>query len=212
LIETWGLVFLIIYIRNRFIRLLQQNNVDIWQWYDIKLLFRHWSIIPPLIMLGVYIIAEIMIINNNYWITQYGTQIKQITIFSYFFLTNEYQLYKNQKYKDNNLISFIKSPFILAILFLCIGYLLNGIAVMANSGHMPVFPSNSYFTNYTDIDTFTENSFYILGDNTSKLIPLCDTIDIFYSILSIGDLFVRGYVFIILYYSIKYKNNSMQVK
>lgn len=163
-------------------------------------------------MLWIYIIAEVMIFNNNYWITQYGTQIKQITLFSYLGLVIKYNLYDSMNVKQKNeLIRFVKSPFVIAIVCLLIGYLLNYIAIVANSGHMPVFPSNTYFTGYTDVESFTKDSFYILGDHTSKVIPLCDTIDIFYSNLSLGDVFVRIYVAILIYFSIKRVNEKHKI-
>jgi hypothetical protein len=115
-----------------------------------------------------------------------------------------------QKYEDKGLIGFITSPFILAIVCLCIGYLLNFIAIQANGGHMPVFASNTYFSGYTTIESIAQDKFYILGDHTSKAIPLCDTIDIFYSNLSIGDVFVRCYTYIILFFSIKFSNKKQK--
>jgi len=156
-------------------------------------------------MLCAYIILEIMYFNNCYYISGYTNLFKAITLFSYLGLIYQYELYDSMydKYKGKGLIAFITSPFILAISCLFIGYLLNYIAIVLNSGHMPVFPSNTYFTSYTDIEEFTKDSFYILGNHTSKAIPLCDTIDIFYSNLSLGDLFIRGYTFIVLYFSIK---------
>ena len=152
-----------------------------------------------------------MIFLDNYWITQYGNIVKSITILSYFGLVCKYNLYDSafEKYKNKGLIGFLTSPFMFAIVALGIGYLLNYIAITANGGHMPVFPSYTYFTGYTDPESFTEDSFYILGDHTSKAIPLCDTIDIFYSNLSIGDVFVRGYAFILLYFSIRNANKTV---
>lgn len=188
MIETWILAFI----------------YSVKKKYNIKLIFKDWPIYFPLIMVITYIIFEIMIFNDIYWIAQYGTVFKQITLLSYFGLIYKYQLYDSMDINQKNEFSrFIKSPFMIAIVCLLIGYLLNYLAIIANSGHMPVFPSNTYFTGYTDISSFTDDSFYVLGDSTSKVIPLCDTIDIFISNLSIGDIFVRFYVAILIYFSIK---------
>ena len=190
MIETWALVFLYSWKKK----------------LDIKLLFKDWPIYFPLFMLCLYIVAEILIFNDQYWITQYGTQVKQVTLLSYLGLVLKNKLFDSGNENKNELIRFLTSPFMIAIICLVIGYSLNWIAISANDGHMPVFPSYTYFTGYTDVNSFAEDSFYILGDHTSKVIPLCDTIDIYYSNLSIGDVFVRAYVFILIYFSIKKSN------
>lgn len=205
MIETWLLVFLVVYIHNKFVINLNNKGIFIYQKYNTKALFKNWAIYPPLVMLGVYIIVEIMIFCDNYWIVQYGNLIKQITLLTYLGLIIQYQLYNSmyQKYKGKGIIGFLTSPVVLAFVCLFFGYFLNYLAVQANLGHMPVFPSNTYFTGYTDVESFTKDGFYVLGDQNSKVIPLCDSIDIYYSNLSIGDLFVRAYIFIILFFSIR---------
>lgn len=192
MIETWAIVFLYSWKKK----------------YNIKLIFKDWPIWLPLIMLLLYIIAEVMIFNNQMWITQYGSIVKQVTLLSYLGLVLVYNLYSTENKNQSEMIRFIKSPFMIAIICLVIGYGLNFLAISCNSGHMPVFPSNTYFTNYTNPSSFTEDSFYILGDSTSKAIPLCDTIDIFYSNLSIGDIFVRCFAGILIYFSIKRINKK----
>jgi len=211
LIEIWFLLFLIIHIRNKFIHNLEKNNIYIYQKYNFRQLLKHWSIYPPMIMLFTYCVLEILYFNNYYQISKYTNIFKSITILSYFGLVCKYDLYDSMydKYKGKGFISFITSPFVLAIICLFIGYFINYIAISMNSGHMPVFPSYTFFTGYTDIEEFTKDSFYILGDHTSKAIIFCDTIDIFYSNLSIGDLFVRCYVFIILFFSVKKSNKNL---
>ena len=211
MIETWFLVFLIIYIRNKFIHNLERNNIYIYQKYKIKPFLKHYSSWFPILMLLLYIILEILIFNNYYKIIEYTNIFKAITILSFFGLICQYELYDSMydKYKGKGLKAFVTSPFILAIICLFVGYSLNYVAIVSNGGHMPVFVSNTYFSGYTDIEEFTKDSFYILGDHTSKAIPLCDTIDIFYSNLSIGDLFIRCYAFIILFFSLKKSNKKL---
>ncbi|MCE5220164.1 MAG: DUF5317 domain-containing protein [Clostridium sp.] len=177
---------------------------------NIKLLFESWPIYLPLCMLCLYIIAEILIFNDQYWITQYGSQIKQITLLSYLGLVLKYKLYDSENTNQSELKRFLTSPFIIAIICLVIGYSMNFIAITMNSGHMPVFPSTTYFTGYTDSSSFTKDSFYVLGDSTSKAIPLCDIYDIYYSNLSLGDVFVRCYVFLLIYHSIRRINKNIK--
>jgi hypothetical protein len=195
LIETWILVFLYSWKKK----------------LNIKLIFYDWPIYFPLICLIGYIVFEVMIFNDQYWITQYGTIIKPVTLLSYFGLMYKYNLYYSQNKSKSELVRFLISPFIIGIIFLVLGYIFNGIAILSNNGHMPVFPSYTYFTNYTDISSFTEDSFYILGDHTSKAIWACDCIDIFYSNLSLGDVFVRIYVAILIYFSIKRVNEKHKI-
>jgi len=214
MIETWGMLFLIIWIRNKFIQKLERNKVYLWKQYDIKLLFKHWSIYPSFILLILYLILEVMMLNNIIWFLEYSTIIKQLTLLSFLSLVIEYELYDSyfEKYKGKGLIAFLTSPFIFCIINLCIGLILNYIAVFSNNGHMPIFLSFSYATGYADIQELTKDTFYILGDHTSKMIFFCDTLDILgLSNLSIGDLFVILCMTTILYCSVKkvnIKNNN----
>ena len=69
---------------------------------------------------------------------------------------------------------------------------------------MPVFPTLSYLTGYGKVEAFDKvNDIHILGNSSTKLKFLTDIFDIGYSILSIGDVFIRLYVFIIIYSVIK---------
>jgi len=216
MIETWGMLFLIIFIRNKFIQKLERNGVYLWKQYNINLIFKNWSFYPPIILLVLYLILEVMMLNNIIWFLEYSTIIKQLTLLSFLGLVIEYNLYDSyfEKYKENGLKAFLTSPFIFAMISLCIGLILNYIAVFSNNGHMPLFISFSYATGYADIQELTKDTFYILGDHTSKMIFLCDTIDLFgFSNLSIGDLFVILCMTTILYCSVKQtniKNNNIK--
>ena len=216
MIETWLILFLIIFIRNKFIQKLERNGVYLWKQYDINLIFKNWSFYPPIILLVLYLILEVMMLNNIIWFLEYSTIIKQLTLLSFLGLVIEYELYDSyfEKYKGNGLKAFLTSPFIFAMISLCIGLLMNYIAVINNNGHMPLFISFSYATGYADIQALTKDTFYILGDHTSKMIFLCDTIDLFgFSNLSIGDLFIILCMTTILYCSVKQiniKNNNIE--
>ena len=93
-----------------------------------------------------------------------------------------------------------------------IGGALNDIAIKANGGFMPVFPKLSLWTGYAKLDSFTKvNDIHILGNANVKLKFLTDIFDLGYSILSIGDIFIRFYIFIIIYSSIKSINNNSEI-
>ncbi|GAA0084353.1 hypothetical protein UT300007_07920 [Clostridium sp. CTA-7] len=102
---------------------------------------------------------------------------------------------------------------IIGSVFVIIGGILNDIAIWANNGYMPVFPTISYFTGYAKPDAFNKvNDIHILGDSTTKLKPLTDIFDIGYSVLSVGDIFIRLYIFIIIYNVVKLLNKSKEEK
>jgi hypothetical protein len=106
-------------------------------------------------------------------------------------------------------LSLITSPFIIGVFCILICNILNGIAIKANNGHMPIFPSLVISSGYMSKDLF-ENGMYTLGGFDTKLIPLTDWINIFgISVASIGDIFTRIYVYTSLYFGIK-QSNIMQ--
>ena len=45
---------------------------------------------------------------------------------------------------------------IIGSIFVIVGGILNDIAISANNGYMPVFPSLSYLTGYAKIDSFSK--------------------------------------------------------
>ncbi|GAA0727765.1 hypothetical protein GCM10008905_25750 [Clostridium malenominatum] len=72
---------------------------------------------------------------------------------------------------------------------------------------MPVFPTLSYLTGYATPDAFSKvDDIHVLGNSSTKLKFLTDIIDVGYSILSIGDIFIRVFVFIIIFNTIKHMN------
>ena len=72
---------------------------------------------------------------------------------------------------------------------------------------MPVFPSLSYITGYAKPEGFgLVNDLHILGNSQTNLKILTDYIDLGYSILSIGDILIRIFVFLIIYKSIVKSN------
>ena len=96
------------------------------------------------------------------------------------------------------------SSAIIGSIFTLIGGMLNDIAIKANGGFMPVFPNLSYLTGYAKPESFElVNDIHILGNAQTNLKILTDFIDTGYCVLSIGDLFIRVFVFLILYNSIK---------
>ncbi|WP_300382280.1 DUF5317 family protein [Clostridium sp.] len=162
--------------------------------YKIKGLFRTWAIYPILILELVYLFFQINIFMENYFMIQYVGILKTIYLCSYLPLIFVYNKYIQA---------------IIGSIFIMVGGFLNDIAIKANNGFMPVFPTLSYLTGYGKIDSFDKvNDIHILGNSSTNLKFLTDIFDIGYSVLSIGDIFIRGYVFIIIYSVVKEINTK----
>lgn len=157
--------------------------------YEIKPLFKSWEIYPIIIFEVIYIIGQVLIFSGNYEVIQFMQRMKPFYLCTYLLLIYKYDLY-------------IYS--IIGVVFMVLGGILNDIAIKANSGFMPVYPTLSYLTGYAKPESFSlVNDIHVLGNSQSKLKFLTDYIDLGYSILSIGDVLIRVFVFIIIYNSIK---------
>ncbi|MCF0148171.1 MAG: DUF5317 family protein [Clostridium sp.] len=155
----------------------------------IKALFEHWSIYPVIVIELFYLIVQANIFSENYDLIKFAGFFKTVYLCSYIPLIFTYRQYVSA---------------IIGSIFVVVGGLLNDIAISANNGYMPVFPSLSYLTGYIKTDSFSKiEDIHILGDSSTKLKFLTDIFDIGYSVLSLGDIFIRGFVFIIIYNTVK---------
>lgn len=162
--------------------------------FKIKPLFKSWAIYPVLFMELIYLVVQANIFMENYTLIKYVGVLKTLYLCSYLPLIFVYKQY---------ISAIIGSGFVI------LGGFLNDIAIAANNGYMPVFPSLSYITGYAKIDAFDKvNDIHILGDASTKLKFLTDIFDIGYSVLSLGDIFIRGFVFIIIYNVVKSLNST----
>ena len=164
--------------------------------YNIKPLFQRKEIYYVLAIEVIYICLQITLFAGNYNAIKYAGTLKSIYLCTYLGLILKHQLYKE---------AIIGSGFIL------LGGMCNNLAMAANGGKMPVFPSLSYLTSYAKPEAFAiahqvANDFHILGDENTKLKILTDVVDIGYSILSVGDLLIRVFVVLIIYGAIKKTN------
>jgi len=159
-------------------------------------LFKNWTIYPVMFMELIYIIMQVNIYLENYSVINYVGVLKTMYLCSYLPLIFKYNQYISA---------------IIGAGFVIIGGILNDIAISVNNGYMPVFPTVSYLTGYAKADSFSRvNDIHILGDSTTKLKILTDIIDVGYSVLSIGDVFIRVYVFIIIYNVVKLLNTTKE--
>lgn len=176
--------------------------------YNLLPIFKSWQVYLPLGCAVFYIFLEITVWARWYWFVPYQQIFKTVTLLSYLPLILKYKLYEsiNIKLRKNELISLLTSPMVIGTLCIAIGTMLNLIAIRANNGFMPIFPSNTIATGYITKDLFNDG-LHILGGFDTKLIPLCDWIDTGIYIASPADILIRMYAFIMLYYSIKKTNN-----
>lgn len=162
--------------------------------FKIASLFKNWSIYPVIFMELIYLVVQANIFMENYSFIKYSGILKSLYLCAYLPLIFVYKQY---------IFAIVGSGFVI------VGGILNDIAISANNGYMPVFPSLSYITGYAKIDAFDKvNDIHILGDASTKLKFLTDIFDIGYSVLSLGDIFIRGFVFIIIYNVIKDLNRT----
>lgn len=162
--------------------------------YDIKPIFKSWAIYPIIAMEIINCIVQVMIFSGNYSAVSYLAMSKSFYLAIYLCLVYKYELYGS---------ALIGSAFMIG------GGFLNDLAMRANNGFMPVYPTLSYLTGYTSKEMFSiVQDIHIIGTAETNLKILTDFIDLGYSILSIGDVFIRVFVFLIVYNSIK-KANTM---
>ncbi|MBU3112993.1 DUF5317 family protein [Clostridium lacusfryxellense] len=162
--------------------------------YKIRPLFKTWAIYPLVLFLLMYVGLEIMMFSGNYTFIKYSGIFHYIYLLTFLVLIIKYKL---------NVSAIIGSLFIL------IGSALNNFVIAANNGKMPVFPTLSYLTGYAKPDSFVRvNDIHIMGSGITKYKFLSDVIDVGYCVMSIGDVFIRVFAFIIIYNTIKAINKT----
>jgi len=168
--------------------------------YKLLPIFRQWCIYPIMICVSIYIYLEFIIWHEDYSLIKYSVYFKAVYLGFFIILS----------LKNNQIRTLVYG---LPLVWL--GYGLNIIAINANGGKMPVFPSLTIFTGYikpnTFINTTTYGDFHVMGGYYTKMIPLCDIWDIGgFCIVSIGDILIRLFVFLVIYNSIKYINKRLE--
>lgn len=161
--------------------------------YKLKPLFKSWAIYPILAYEMFYMFLTIKVFMEDYSLVKYSKMFTTFYLLCFLFLVIKHQLYNS---------AIIGS---ISILF---GSALNKVVIAANEGRMPVFPTLSYYTGYSKRGSFPNvDNLHILGDGTTKFKFLTDFIDTGYCIMSIGDIFIHFFSFIIIYNLIKQLNN-----
>lgn len=166
--------------------------------YKIKPLFKTWAIYPIVIFEIITTIGVFCAWFGEYKILNVFGSATTVYLLFYIGLIFKYKLYVQA---------------IIGSSFMVFGGMLNDIAIKANNGFMPVFQSLSYHIRRVTLENYHRvNDIHILGDKNSNVKILTDYIDLGYTILSVGDIFIRVFVFLIIYYSIKKINLQGEVK
>lgn len=166
--------------------------------YKLKLFFKNWTVYPLFVLSVVYIIMELQVFKGIYSSIKYTNIFKLLFFLSLFIIIIEYKLYVSTA---------IGSVFIL------LGSLLNHIAIKANNGKMPVFATLSKFTGYIKPESFSKiNDIHVLGNSAVKYKFLTDIFDVGYNIMSIGDILIRCFVFLVIYKAIENANYMKTAK
>lgn len=156
--------------------------------YKVKPLFRSWTIYPLVVFEIITLIGQVATFFNNYEFIEIIGKLTNIYLITYLLLVLKYELYLSS---------------IIGSFFVILGGVLNDIAIKANGGFMPVYQNLSHLTGRT-LENFQKvNDIHILGNSQTKLKILTDFIDLGYTILSIGDIFIRVFVFIVIYNALK---------
>lgn len=157
--------------------------------YDIKPLFKTWAIYPVIGFEIITVIGQFFAYYGDYKILEIFGSATTVYLLLYWGLIFKYKLYVQA---------------IIGSAFMVFGGILNDIAIKANGGFMPVFQSLSYHVRRTTLENYHRvNDIHILGSMNSNIKFLTDYIDLGYTILSVGDVCIRVFIFLIIYYSIK---------
>lgn len=167
--------------------------------YFIKPILKRWSIYPIIFMELVYLYLQSTIMMHNYYFVQYQHLFKSMLLISFIILGID-TLFRYKQYKQ----------YLIAICTLLGGFSLNYIVMYFNNNKMPIFPTISFSTGYSQPDMIINASkygdYHVFGSHATNLIFLSDIFDMGTSIWSIGDVLIRISAFIIIYYSIKQMN------
>jgi len=163
--------------------------------YKIKPIFKAYTLYPYAIVELLYLLLQLSIFMHNYSFVQYSKIINSVYLYTLIIPIMFYKLYK---------------PGIFGSVLIMIGTLLNKFVIIQNGGKMPVYASLSKLTGYYNKSAIQAvDSIHIIGNESTKFKFLTDYIDIGSSILSIGDLFIHSFIFIVIYYTIKEINKSL---
>ena len=136
----------------------------------------------------IYIAMQICVFFKNYDCIRYAPVLKSAILYTLLIPIFVYKLY---------------IPALAGSGLIVVGTVLNKIVISANGGKMPVYPTLSKLTGYFSEEMLKNSPIHTLGGSATRFKILSDYIDIGYSVLSIGDLLIHFFAFIVFYYTMK---------
>ena len=166
--------------------------------YKISYLFLSWTFYPIIVFTIIIFILQFSVFISNYNFVQYAPFIKTANLFTFLIPLFYYKQYKTGLIGSASII---------------IGTLLNKFVMAQNNGKMPVYPSLSYLTGYFKPNAIIQanDNIHIMGNENTPWKILSDYIDVGFSILSIGDLFIHFFTFWVIYQTIKVLNKKNNI-
>ena len=162
--------------------------------YRIKPMLRDYSLYPLFVAEIAYLCLQISVFAGNHSFIPYASTFKTIYIYTLIIPIIVHKLYKTGIYGS---------------IMITIGSMLNRFVMSQNGGKMPVYATLSRYTGYFDEVTInTVDKVHILGNEATKYKILTDYIDVGYSILSIGDILIHAFIFVVVYNAIKETSNK----
>lgn len=168
--------------------------------WKLKPLRKAYTLYPYAAAEIFYLFLQASIFIHNYRFVQYTSIINNVYLYTLIIPVIFYKLYK---------------PGILGSVLIITGTMLNKFVMNQNGGKMPVYATLSRLTGYYDPAAIQSvDSIHIIGTESVKFKILTDFIDTGSSILSIGDLLIHSFSFIVIYYTIKEinRNHSTKIK
>lgn len=166
--------------------------------YRVKDIVTEKAFYPLLACEIFYWMTQINLFAGQYGFLKYAAIFKSVYLCTTLLIVFRYDLYK---------YAFIGVGFVI------VGGWCNDLAIAANNGYMPVYPTLSYLTGYVRPEAFgVADQLHILGNEMTKMKYLTDLFDTGYSILSIGDVLIRILPGSILYQGIKHMNEERQLR
>lgn len=166
--------------------------------YRVTYLLRDFSLIPLVMVELFYWVLQIMVFCKNYALVPYASYISSAYLIALIFPMLYHKLYK---------------PGIIGAGLVVIGTLLNNFVIAQNGGKMPVFATLSKLTGYYSEAAFgSADSIHVIGSDATKFKFLTDIFDVGTSIMSLGDILIHSFTFIIVYYTIKALNQKNTLK
>ncbi|MGL4800616.1 MAG: DUF5317 family protein [Cellulosilyticaceae bacterium] len=166
--------------------------------YKVNVVVMEKAFYPLFVCEIIYWCIQMSLFAGNYAFLPYAAVFKSIYLCTTLFIVFRYDLAKYA---------------LIGAICVLVGGWCNDVAIAANGGYMPVFPSLSYLTGYVSKEAFgVADQLHILGNEWTKAKYLTDIFDIGYSILSIGDLLIRLLPGLVLYKGIQCANKEQRMK